>query len=350
MIDISATELSTLLLLAGAGLLTAMLITPIYTYFAYKYKFWKKQREDDISGKKLEVFSKLHAHKFQRHIPTMAGIVFVIAIAIITLLFNIGDESNKTTWLPLAALGVGAMVGLIDDVINLLSDGIGKAGMRPWIKFTLLTLAGLVFGWWFYSKLGYSEVMIPFVGLWDLGVLIIPIFAFVVVATGNAVNITDGLDGLSGGLLMASFVAFGVIALMQGNVGLAGFCFTVAGALVSYLWFNIFPARFFMGDVGSFALGASLGVVAMLTDSLFLLPIIAGVFVIETGSSLIQIISKKFFGRRVFKSAPLHHHLEAVGWPEVKITMRFWIIGGILAVVGVILALEGGIIHGINLS
>jgi len=136
---------------------------------------------------------------------------------------------------------------------------------------------------------------------------------------------------------------------LQGNVALAGFCFIVVGALVSYLWFNIFPARFFMGDVGSFALGVSLGVVAMLTNSLFLLPIIAGVFVIETGSSLIQIVSKKFFKRRVFKSAPLHHHLEAVGWPEVKITMRFWIIGGILAVIGVILALEGGTINGIAL-
>jgi phospho-N-acetylmuramoyl-pentapeptide-transferase len=124
----------------------------------------------------------------------------------------------------------------------------------------------------------------------------------------------------------------------------------VVGTLVSYLWFNIFPARFFMGDVGSFALGASLGVVAMLTDSLFLLPIIAGVFVIETGSSLIQIISKKFFGRRIFKSAPLHQHLEAVGWPEVKITMRFWIIGGILAVVGVIIALEGGTIYDLVIS
>lgn len=344
MTGISATELTNMLLLGGAGLLFAMILTPVYTYFAYKYKFWKKQREDDVSGKKLEVFSKLHAHKFRRNIPTMAGLVFVLAISIVTLCFNLGDESHKETWLPLAALIVGAAVGLIDDIINLFSDGAGKAGMRPWVKFTLMTLAGLVFGWWFYSRLGSHEVIVPFLGIWDLGIFIIPLFAFIVLATGNAVNITDGLDGLAGGLLMMAFMAFGVIALLQGNIGLAGFCFAVIGALLSYLWFNVYPARFFMGDVGSFALGASLGVVAMLTDSLFLLPIIAGVFVVETASSLIQIISKKFFKRRVFKSAPLHHHLEATGWPEVKITMRFWVIGGVLAVTGIVLALEGGII------
>ena len=338
--DAIANAMTRMLLLAGLSALLSMIITPIFTYFAYRYKLWKKQRSDDVSGKELKVFNALHAHKFKRNIPTMAGLIFVITISIVTLIFNF----SYNTYLPLAALIFGGIVGLIDDIFNLVSDGIGKAGMRPWLKFTLITVAGLAFGWFFYSFLGVSSVKVPFDGSLELGMWIIPIFAFIVVATGNSVNITDGLDGLAGGLALLSFLAFGIIALLQGNFGIAVFCFTVVGALVSYLWFNIVPARFMMGDVGSFGLGVSLGVVAMLTDSLFLLPIICGVFVVETGSSLIQILSKKFLGKKILKSAPLHHHLEASGWGEPKITMRFWIIGGILAVIGLIIALEGGII------
>jgi phospho-N-acetylmuramoyl-pentapeptide-transferase len=189
-----------------------------------------------------------------------------------------------------------------------------------------------------------TSLKIPLDGAIDIGLWMIPTFAFVVVATGNAVNITDGLDGLASGLSMIAFMAFGLIALLQGNFGLAVFCFIVAGALLSFLWFNIPPARFFMGDVGSFALGVSLGVVAMLTHSLLLLPVIAGVFVIETGSSLVQILSKKIRKKKIFISAPWHHHLEAKGWPEQKIVMRFWVLGAILSVIGVLLAIEGGII------
>jgi phospho-N-acetylmuramoyl-pentapeptide-transferase len=326
--------------MAGLAALLSMIVTPIFTYFAYKYKLWKQQRSDDISGKKLEVFNSLHAHKFKRNIPTMAGLIFVITISLTTLIFNF----SYNTYLPLAALVFGGIVGLIDDIFNLISDGIGKAGMRPWLKFSLITAAGLAFGWFFYSFLGISSVKVPFDGALELGMWIIPIFAFIVVATGNSVNITDGLDGLAGGLAMMSFLTFGLIAVLQGNFGIAVFCLTVVGALLSYLWFNVPPARFMMGDVGSFALGVSLGVVAMLTDSLFLLPIICGVFVVETGSSLTQILSKKFLHRKIFKSAPLHHHLEASGWQEPTITMRLWIIGGVWAVLGLIIALEGGII------
>jgi len=214
--------------------------------------------------------------------------------------------------------------------------------MRSGIKFISITAIGLVLGWFFFSKLGFDIVHVPFLGSWALGWTIVPIFAFAVVATGNAVNISDGLDGLAGGLVSIAYGSFGIIAILQGQFILAGFCFTVVGALLSYLWFNIFPARFFMGDVGSFALGTSLGVVAMLTNSLFLLPIIGLVFVAEAGSSLIQIFSKKVFKRKVFISAPVHHHLEAIGWPETKITMRFWVIGYVMAFVGVLVALAGG--------
>lgn len=331
-------ELTHTFLLSLAAFLLAMFLTPIYTYFAYKYKFWKKQRSTSTTGEKLEVFTKLHANKFKRNIPTMAGMIFIVAITIVTM-FNL---DRGQTYLPLAALIGGAIVGLLDDIINLRGDGTGVAGLRSNIKFLMISALGIGLGWWFFDRLGVSSLHIPFLGDWSVGWLIIPIFAFAVVATGNAVNISDGLDGLAGGLLTISYGAFGVIALFQGHVILAGFCFTVVGALLSYVWFNIHPARFFMGDVGSFSLGAALGVVAMLTNTLFLLPIIGALFVIEAGSSAIQIFSKKVFKRKIFISAPVHHHLEAIGWPETKVTMRFWVIGAVSAFIGVFLALAGG--------
>ncbi len=297
-------EATTVFSLSFLAFVVAMLLTPIYTYFAYKYKFWKRVRTESTTGELLKVFSKLHAEKHRRNIPTMAGIIMVLAAAFITVLFNL---DRQQTWLPLAALIGGA--------------------------------------WFFYYKLGYTTVHVPFIGNWELGWWLIPLFVLVVVSTGNAVNISDGLDGLAGGLLSTAYGAFGVIALLQGNYGIAGFCFTVVGVLLSYIWFNIYPARFFMGDVGSFALGTALGVVAMLTDTLFLLPIVGFVFVAEAGSSLTQILSKKLFKRKIFLSAPVHHHLEAIGWPEVKVTMRFWVIGQVCGALGLMLALAGGYIR-----
>lgn len=327
-------------ILSLSAFVLAMLLTPVYTFFAYRYRFWKKQRSTSVTGEKLEVFNKLHADKFKRRIPTMAGLVIVMAITIITL-FNL---DRGQTWLPLAALLGGGLVGLLDDIINIRGHNKGVAGLRSGLKFAMISALGLALGWFFFAKLGIDTVHIPFLGEWSLSWLIIPVFAFAVVATGNAVNISDGLDGLAGGLLSISYGTFGIISLLQGQEALAGFCFTVLGALLSYLWFNIYPARFFMGDVGSFALGTGLGVVAMLTDTLFLLPIIGALFVLEAGSSLVQIISKKFFKRRVLISAPIHQHLEAKGWPETKVTMRFWVIGCVGALVGIFLALEGGYI------
>jgi len=328
-----------LFLMSAAAFVLAMMLTPLYTYFAYRYRFWKRQRSTSTTGEALEVFTKLHQAKFRRNIPTMAGVIAVVTITTITVSFNL---DRGETWLPLVALVSGAAVGLIDDIINLRGQGKGVAGLRSSIKFLMITAIGAGLGWFFYAKLGFDTVHLPFIGELVIGWWIIPLFAFVITATGNAVNISDGLDGLAGGLLALSFTAFGIIALLQGQVFLAGFCFTVVGALLSYLWFNIYPARFFMGDVGSFAFGVSLGVVAMLTNSLLLLPVIGILFVVEAGSSLVQIASKRLFGRRIFLSAPIHHHLEAIGWPETKVTMRFWVIGCVAASFGVMLALAGG--------
>lgn len=321
---------------AIAGFVLAMILTPVYTHFAYKYKFWKKQKSAAVTGEKLKIVSKLHAKKIARNIPTMAGIIGVVAVVLITWFFNL---NRAETWLPLAGLVGGAAIGLIDDILNVWGSNRKDAGLRAPVKFAMIITVGLVLGLFFHSKLGFTSVMIPFVGDIDIKWAMIPLFAFAIVATSNAVNISDGLDGLAGGLLAAAYGSFGVIAIIQGQYHLATFCFTAIGALMAYIWFNVFPARFFMGDVGSFAWGTSLGVIAMLTNSLLILPVIGFVFVIEAGSSAIQIFSKKFFGRKIFIAAPFHHHLEAKGWEETKITMRFWVVAMALAFVGIVLAL-----------
>lgn len=330
------------LLLALAGFLLSMILTPIYTHFAYKYHFWKKQKKTTVDGQALPVMTKLHAHKFKRSFPTMAGLIGIVSVTLVTWIFNL---DRGQTWLPLVGFLGGAFVGVIDDSINIFGSGRGAAGLRGPVKFFLITVVGLALGWFFATKLGWTTILVPFVGNLEVGIVgMIIIFAFIVVATSNAVNITDGLDGLAGGLAMFSYGAFGIIALFQGYVLLFGFCLTVIGWLLSYVWFNVPPARFMMGDTGSFALGAGLGVVAMMTNSLLLLPIIGLPFVVETGSSLIQLASKKFFKKKIFISAPLHHHLEARGWGEAKIVMRFWIIAGVCAILGIFLAATGGAI------
>ncbi|HUC21038.1 MAG TPA: hypothetical protein VMR98_06140, partial [Candidatus Polarisedimenticolaceae bacterium] len=233
------------------------------------------------------------------------------------------------------------MVGLLDDYINVRGNGTGVAGLRSRLKFLLITLIAVLGAFYFYFKLGYHLIHIPAVGDFSIGWLYIPLFIAVVVSTANAVNISDGLDGLSGGLLSTAFAAYGVIAYFQGSFGIAGFCATIVGVMLTYTWFNIYPARFFMGDSGSFALGTTLGAIAVLTNAVVVLPIIAGVFVLEAGSSALQIASKKLFKRKIFLSAPIHHHFEAIGWPETKVTMRLWVIAQVLGVVGLTIGLLG---------
>ncbi len=327
-----------LLVQASLGFGVAIALTPVYTYFAFKLKLWKQIRDTATTGEKATVFARLHAAKHKRNIPTMAGIVTVIAISAVTLLTN---WSRNQTYLLVFGLISAGSIGLIDDIINIRGSGKGVAGLRSTIKFLLIMVIAVIGALYFYYRLKYSLIHIPAVGDFEIGILYIPLFVLVIVSTSNAVNITDGLDGLSGGLLAASFGAFGIIALAQGNIGIAGFCLATVGAVLAYTWFNIFPARFFMGDIGSFALGTALGVVAMLTNSVFVLPIIGFVFVMEAGSSLVQIISKKLFKRKIFISAPLHHHLEAIGWPETKVTMRLWIIGAVCAGLGLMIGLVG---------
>lgn len=341
--DQNIDDIVRILLFGFLGFALAMLLTPVYTHFAYKYEWWKKINTASISGEKATVYQKLHATKHKRNIPTMAGLIMLVAVGMVTLGLNL---SREQTYLPLVAFIGAGLVGLIDDMIPLMGkDKGGIAGLGARQKLLLITALASAGGIYFYSKLGYDSIFIPFVsGGTELfvGALLVPIFTFVVVATANAVNLTDGLDGLAGGLATFAYSAFAGIAFLQGNYGIAGFCMTVVGVLLAYIWFNIHPARFFMGDVGSFALGTGLAVVAMLTDTLVLLPVIGLVFVFETSTVIIQLLSKKFRGKKIFLSTPIHHHFEAIGWPETKVTMRFWVIGQVAGVVGVVLALLGG--------
>lgn len=331
------------LLFAFLGFAISMLLTPIYTHFAYKYEWWKKQSTKGLDGKKAPVYAKLHAAKHRRQVPTMAGLIMLLTVLGITLALNL---SREQTYLPIAAFVGAGLIGLIDDIYPIIGRGDrGNAGLNPKQKMLLILTVAVTGGVYFFSRLGYESIFIPFINggtEWQIGAFLVPLFALVVVATANAVNITDGLDGLAGGLAMFAYSAFGSIAFLQGNYGIAGFCMTVVGAMLAYVWFNINPARFFMGDVGSFALGTGLGVVAMLTGTLVLLPVIGIVFVFETVTVILQQLSKRFLGRKLFLSTPIHHHFEAIGWPEAKITMRFWVVGLVAGTVGVVLALMGG--------
>lgn len=342
---ISAAELAPVIKQTATAAILAFVLsiatTPIYTTLAYKYRWWKKPRQNAVTGEKAPVFYKLHAAKHKRHIPTMAGVVVVLAVSVVTLMLNL---DRRETWLPLATLVIFGGLGLLDDISNvfLLSDK--RGGLKPRTQLMALILLSGVAAWWFFYKLGYSLVHLPLLGDINIGWLYIPLFILVVVSSAKAVSITDGLDGLAGGLLAIAFGAFGVLAFLQGNDKLAIFCSTVVGAMLAYTWFNIHPARFFMGQTGSVALGAVLGVVAMLSNLVFVLPIIGGIFVVEAGSSMLQVASKKILRRKIFLSAPVHHHYEAIGWPETKVTMRFWVMGAIFAAAGMAVAILGGAI------
>lgn len=325
------------LLSAGAFVL-AMALTPVFTHFAFKHRWWKKMRTETVDGVKSGIFNKLHGEKHKRNIPTMAGVIVWGAVALLTLAFNL---DRAQTWLPLFTLVSVGLLGIVDDVVNVKSTG-GVAGIKSKVKMAWLIVIALVGAMWFHYKLGYDVMNVPFLGDLSISWLYILLFIVVFISSANAVNITDGLDGLSGGLLAMSFFAFLIIAFFQGNYGLAAFCGTIVGAILAYTWFNIYPARFFMGDTGAISLGATLGVVAMLTNSAFVLPVIGFMFVIEAGSSLIQIVAWRFFHRKkIFIAAPIHHHFEAKGWPETKVTMRFWLIGAMTAVTGVLLRFLG---------
>lgn len=333
-------------LLATAGFLLAFSITPLLTHYLYKYKMGKTIR----SAAEAPVVSRLHKDKSGT--PTMGGIlVWVTTLFLAVVLFYVhkffpGSSLGRLnfltrpeTLLPLGALVASSLVGLVDDWLNVRGRGVFKGGLRMWHRIIVYTIIAAVGAIWFYFKLDWDLLHIPFVGDWQMGWLYIPFFMVVIVATAFSVNEADGLDGLAGGLLLAAFVAFGAMAFASGKFELATFCAVIVGSLLAFLWFNINPARFFMGDTGAMGLGVTLGIVAMLTNTALLLPIVGLLFMVESLSVIIQVLSKKFRGKKVFISSPIHHHLEAIGWSEPKIVMRFWVISAVTAVLGLILFL-----------
>lgn len=341
--SISTTFLVKTFFLAAFSFIVAILWTPILTNFLYKNKIGKRIREQGLDNKKATYFYKFH--KAKENVPTMGGLLIWITVAVITLIFNL---NRAETYLPLFFLVMAGIIGAADDIMNVFGIGPNRGGMKFSYKFILYLVIAAIGAWWFFYKLGWSAIHIPGGNYFDLpfnielGWWYIPLFIIVVVGTSFASNETDGLDGLLGGVMMACFGAFAIIALVQGKTELAVFCGTIVGALLAFLWFNIYPARFMMGDTGSMALGMTLAVVAFLTNSVVVLPIIAIILVIEALSVIIQIASKKLRnGKKVFLSAPIHHHFEAIGWPEPKITMRFWIISFVFAAIGLAIALIG---------
>lgn len=332
-----------MLLLAVLGFALAMAWTPLLTHFLYKHKMGKHIRDTGSTP----VFTELHKHK--QGTPTMGGLLIWVTTAAVTLFFwyisflwpdqfsALNFLSRSETWLPLAALIAAALVGLFDDFLNVSKIGSKQGGLRVRERLILFTIISAVGAWWFYFKLGFDTIHIPLLGDWFIGPWYILLFMFVIVATSFSVNEADGLDGLAGGVLLIILSAYAVIAFTLGRYDLAAFIVVILGALLAFLWFNIFPARFYMGDTGSMSLGVTLGVLAMLTDTALLLPIIGFVLVAESASVIIQITSKKIFKKKVFHSAPFHHHLEAMGWPEAKVVMRLWVVSGIFCILGMAL-------------
>ncbi|MDD2353969.1 MAG: phospho-N-acetylmuramoyl-pentapeptide-transferase [Patescibacteria group bacterium] len=336
-----------ILFFATLSFIFAILSAPLLTHFLYKYKLGKKIRNSGTTP----VFSQLHAHKAGT--PTMGGILIWGTVLILILFFYgiakflpndflsyFNFLSRAETLLPLGALVASALIGLFDDWLDVREKGVfGGGGLKLRHRLLIYTLIALIGALWFYLKLDWTIIHVPFFGNFEIGAWYIPIFIFIIVATSFSVNETDGLDGLAGGTLLISFASYAVISFVMGRYDLAVFCAVIIGALLAFLWFNIPPARFYMGDTGAMSLGITLGIIAMLTNNAFLLIFIGLIFLVESLSVILQVLSKKLRGKKIFLSSPIHHHFQAIGWPEAKVVMRFWVIAGMGAVVGLIIFL-----------
>lgn len=333
-LSLSGHDLKETALYMVTAFVIAVILAPILTNFLYKNRVGKRLRQHGVDGKATPIFSKMHEGKAGT--PVMGGLLFWVTAAILTALFHL---DRGQTWLPLFALVSAGVIGAVDDILNVLGKGSNGGGLRLKHKFWIYAAVAVVGAWWFYSKLGFNEIHIPGFGNVVLGWWYIPVFIATTIFVAFSVNQTDGLDGLAGGVSMLAFFVFTFIALTQGKIHLAVFCASMLGALLAFLWFNIYPARFFMGDTGSMALGMTLPILAFLTNSAALLPFILLIPFMEGISTVIQIISKKVFKRKVFLVAPIHHHFEAIGWPETRVTMRFWVIAAVGCAVGLMLSL-----------
>ncbi len=340
-----------------------ILITPIITHFLYKYKCWKKVHgKVDMEGNETPIFNQLNKSK-EIGTPRMGGIVIWLSILITVGIFWLLHEllpleifnklnfiSRNQTWIPLASLFLGAIVGMIDDLLEIrgCKDSKNKTGGLSFKKRLLVAgIVGILVASWFYIKLGVDAINIPFFGPLYLGFLIIPIFTVIILVIYGG-GVIDGIDGLSGGIFTINFATYGLIAFYLDQINLAAFCGAIVGGTLAFLWFNIPPARFYLSETGTMALTLVLSIVAFMTDNiaggfgLFVLPIVAFPLVISIFTSVIQIASKRYRnGKKILIAAPLHLHLQAIGWPPYKVVMRYWVLNIILAFVAIIINLVG---------
>ena len=336
-----------------------ILITPTITHYLYKYEMWKKKsgKGAGYGGGETPLFDTLHKNR-DTNTPRMGGIV-IWASVVLTILFllilqflfpyrmlgTLNFLSRSQTWLPLFALLIGACVGFIDDLLVVRGTGKHFAGGLPLSQRLLVVgVTALISAWWFYEKLEVNTVSLIGHAPIDLGIWFIPFFILVAIAI-YASSVIDGIDGLSGGTFMFIFSAYTGIAVFQNQIDLAAFCATLVGGILAFLWFNVPPARFYMTETGIMALTMTLTIVAFMTDTLgggegvSVLPVIGILLVLTVLSDVVQLLSKKFLKKKVFLIAPVHHHFEAIGWPAEKVTMRYWILGFVFAIVGVILVI-----------
>lgn len=316
--------------------IVTIIITPVFTDFLYRNKIGKKIRTVDHDGNETPIYSKLHQAK--ENTPNMGGVLIWGVTALITLVSNL----SRATYLPIFTIVSCGLIGGIDDLMNVFDRG--AKGMKFTTKLVMYTVVAAVGAVWFAYKLEWLSrgFFLPGFGDIVLGYWYVPIFILVLVFIAFSANQTDGLDGLAGGVFSFAFATYTLICLIQGNYPLAVFCATLLGALLAFLWFNVYPARFFMGDTGAMSLGMMLAVVAFLTNTVYLLPFVGFVMLIEALSTIVQILSKKIFKKKVFLVAPIHHHFEAIGWPETKVTMRFWVISAIMSSIGLSIFLING--------
>ena len=337
-----------------------IIITPLITHYLYKFEMWKKKPGKGIGygGGETPLFDALH-QKRDTNTPRMGGIVIWASVlltifSIWVLQFVCPDSifgsldflSRKQTWLPLSALLVGAAVGFLDDFLVARGTGTHFAGGLPLSqRLMVVSLTSLFAGWWFYERLDVHTIQLIGYGSVDLGMFFIPFFVIVAIAI-YASSVIDGIDGLSGGTFMFIFTAYAGIAVYQNQIDIAAYCATLVGGILAFLWFNVPPARFYMTETGVMALTMTLTIVAFMTDSIgggegvSILPVIGILLVLTVLSDVLQLLSKKIFKRKLFLIAPLHHHFEALGWPAEKVTMRYWILGFVFAIIGTLLAIS----------
>jgi len=329
------------LILASISFLLAVVWGPFLIRILRRYNIGKRIRIDGPQG-----------HRTKMGTPTMGGLMIVVPVVLITVALNIYNLLGQTVigrsiLVPLGVMLAYALVGALDDIAGVrgMRQGEGYPARRKIVWEILLSLgiavAMLVMRLQFAGQVGVPGVRQAV----ELGWAWMPLAAFVIISSANAINLTDGLDGLAGIIVASAFVAYGVIALLQGQVYLVHFCFTVVGASFAFLWYNAHPAQMFMGDTGSLALGATLGGVALMTGQWLLLPVVALVPVAETVSVALQVLYFKYTkrrfgqGRRLFKMSPLHHHFELLGWSETQVVQRFWLVELLAVMAGVALAL-----------